>query len=69
MSDRGGRDFAPAWGRADANRIASDPGKQELDGNYMTTPDPTLRPDPRPEDNDRALRPQMLADFIGQAEA
>ncbi len=35
----------------------------------MTTPDPTLRPDPRPEDNDRALRPQMLADFIGQAEA
>ncbi|RME13753.1 MAG: Holliday junction branch migration DNA helicase RuvB [Alphaproteobacteria bacterium] len=35
----------------------------------MTTPDPTLRPDPRPEDNDRALRPQRLVDFIGQAEA
>ncbi|MCB1339082.1 MAG: Holliday junction branch migration DNA helicase RuvB [Maritimibacter sp.] len=39
----------------------------------MTEPDPTLRPEPRPEDraaeNDRALRPQLLADFIGQAEA
>ncbi|MCC6008349.1 MAG: Holliday junction branch migration DNA helicase RuvB, partial [Rhodobacteraceae bacterium] len=35
----------------------------------MSTPDPTLRPEPRPEDADRALRPQMLADFIGQAEA
>jgi Holliday junction DNA helicase RuvB len=32
-------------------------------------PDPTLRPDPQPEDRDRALRPQMLGDFIGQAEA
>ena len=39
----------------------------------MTGPDPTLRPQPRPEDRagdaDRALRPQVLADFIGQAEA
>ena len=35
----------------------------------MTEPDPTLRPDPRPEDRDRALRPQVLDDFIGQAEA
>ncbi|MCT4611179.1 MAG: Holliday junction branch migration DNA helicase RuvB [Pelagimonas sp.] len=35
----------------------------------MTEPDPTLRPDPMPEDRDRALRPQMLGDFIGQAEA
>jgi holliday junction DNA helicase RuvB len=32
-------------------------------------PDPTLRPDRLPEDADRALRPQMLADFVGQAEA
>ncbi|MFD1882529.1 Holliday junction branch migration DNA helicase RuvB [Paracoccus pacificus] len=31
-------------------------------------PDPVLRPDPLPED-DRAMRPQALADFIGQAEA
>ncbi|MGB8622505.1 MAG: Holliday junction branch migration DNA helicase RuvB [Paracoccaceae bacterium] len=35
----------------------------------MTEPDPTLRPDPRPEDADRALRPQVLDEFIGQAEA
>ena len=35
----------------------------------MTEPDPTLRPDPMPEDNDRALRPQVLDEFIGQAEA
>lgn len=35
----------------------------------MTEPDPTLRPEPRPEDTDRALRPQMLEEFIGQAEA
>jgi len=35
----------------------------------MSDPDPTLRPDPRPEDRDRALRPQVLDDFIGQAEA
>lgn len=35
----------------------------------MTTPDPSLRPDPLPEDNDRALRPQQLDDFVGQAEA
>ncbi|MCL3880984.1 Holliday junction branch migration DNA helicase RuvB [Marivita sp. GX14005] len=31
--------------------------------------DPTLRPEPLPEDRDRALRPQMLDDFVGQAEA
>ncbi len=35
----------------------------------MTHPDPTLRPDPLPEDTDRALRPQQLDDFVGQAEA
>jgi len=35
----------------------------------MTDPDPTLRPDPLPEDAERALRPQALDDFIGQAEA
>ncbi len=35
----------------------------------MTEPDPTLRPESRPEDVDRALRPQVLDDFIGQAEA
>ncbi|MFI0395589.1 Holliday junction branch migration DNA helicase RuvB [Paracoccus jiaweipingae] len=36
----------------------------------MTQPDPTLRPDPMPEDGqDRALRPQQLGEFIGQAEA
>jgi Holliday junction DNA helicase RuvB len=35
----------------------------------MTQTDPLLRPDPLPEDADRALRPQMLSDFIGQAEA
>ncbi|WP_425052123.1 Holliday junction branch migration DNA helicase RuvB [Psychromarinibacter sp. S121] len=35
----------------------------------MSEPDPTLRPDRRPEDVDRALRPQGLSEFIGQAEA
>ncbi len=35
----------------------------------MTEPDPTLRPEPRPEDADRALRPQTLDEFVGQAEA
>jgi Holliday junction DNA helicase RuvB len=35
----------------------------------MTEPDPTLRPTPLSEDADRALRPQTLDDFIGQAEA
>ncbi|MBV0911662.1 Holliday junction branch migration DNA helicase RuvB [Anianabacter salinae] len=35
----------------------------------MTEPDPILRPAPRPEDADRALRPQQLSEFIGQAEA
>ncbi|MDZ4094911.1 MAG: Holliday junction branch migration DNA helicase RuvB [Paracoccaceae bacterium] len=37
------------------------------------TSDPTLRPEKLPEDPapeiDRALRPQVLADFVGQAEA
>ena len=28
----------------------------------MTDIDPTVRPDPLPEDTDRALRPQMLSD-------
>jgi Holliday junction DNA helicase RuvB len=35
----------------------------------MTEPDPTLRPAPQPEDADRALRPQVLDEFIGQADA
>lgn len=35
----------------------------------MIEPDPSLRPEPLPEDRDRALRPQMLDDFVGQAEA
>jgi len=35
----------------------------------VTHPDPTLRPDRRPEDTDRALRPQSLDEFVGQAEA
>ncbi len=35
----------------------------------MSDPDPTLRPEPRPEDSDRALRPQTLDAFIGQKEA
>ncbi|KNG94781.1 Holliday junction branch migration DNA helicase RuvB [Pseudaestuariivita atlantica] len=35
----------------------------------MAEPDPTLRPDAQPEDQDRALRPQALDQFIGQAEA
>ncbi|PCH73789.1 MAG: Holliday junction branch migration DNA helicase RuvB [Rhodobacteraceae bacterium] len=34
----------------------------------MTGVDPTLRPEPLPEDSDRALRPQALSEFIGQAE-
>ncbi|WP_377507836.1 Holliday junction branch migration DNA helicase RuvB [Octadecabacter sp. R77987] len=35
----------------------------------MTEPDPTLRPERLSEDADRALRPQVLDEFIGQAEA
>ena len=35
----------------------------------MTEPDPTLRPERLSEDHDRALRPQVLDEFIGQAEA
>ena len=36
----------------------------------MTRPDPTLRPEPiEGESEDRALRPQALTDFVGQAEA
>ncbi|RMH42120.1 MAG: Holliday junction branch migration DNA helicase RuvB [Alphaproteobacteria bacterium] len=35
----------------------------------MTEPDPDLRPAPRPDDADRALRPQSLDEFVGQAEA
>ncbi|GIX13992.1 MAG: Holliday junction ATP-dependent DNA helicase RuvB [Paracoccaceae bacterium] len=35
----------------------------------MTEREPLLDPDARPEDADRALRPQSLDDFIGQAEA
>lgn len=35
----------------------------------MIEPDPTLRPERQAEDFDRALRPQMLDEFIGQQEA
>ncbi|WP_420861115.1 Holliday junction branch migration DNA helicase RuvB [Algirhabdus cladophorae] len=35
----------------------------------MSEPDPTLRPERQAEDNDRALRPQSLDEFIGQREA
>ncbi len=35
----------------------------------MVTPDPTLRPERQAEDADRALRPQVLEDFVGQEEA
>ena len=35
----------------------------------MSEPDPTLRPERQVEDNDRALRPQSLDEFIGQQEA
>ena len=35
----------------------------------MSDIDPTVRPDPLPEDHDRALRPQSLDTFVGQAEA
>ncbi len=35
----------------------------------MDQPDPTLRPDPQPEDADRALRPQTLDAFVGQKAA
>lgn len=35
----------------------------------MAEPDPTLRPAPLPEDAERALRPQSLDDFVGQAAA
>lgn len=35
----------------------------------MNEPDPTLRPEMQAEDNDRALRPQSLDEFIGQADA
>ena len=35
----------------------------------MDQPGPDLRPDQQSGDNDRALRPQVLDEFIGQAEA
>ncbi|PZR00561.1 MAG: Holliday junction branch migration DNA helicase RuvB [Cereibacter sphaeroides] len=35
----------------------------------LARPDPTLRPDPLAEDGDRTLRPQLLEEFVGQAEA
>ena len=35
----------------------------------MEHSDPMMRPDPLPEDTDRALRPQALDEFTGQAEA
>ncbi len=35
----------------------------------MTDPDPALRADSLVEDNDRALRPQSLTEFVGQEEA
>lgn len=38
-------------------------------GNDMTEIDPTVRPEEMPQDQDRALRPQLLEEFVGQAEA
>lgn len=35
----------------------------------MSDPDPDLRPEEQPQDRDRALRPQSLAEFVGQKEA
>jgi Holliday junction DNA helicase RuvB len=35
----------------------------------MNQSDPTLRPEKLPEDLDRAMRPQLLDDFVGQVEA
>ncbi|KEJ88224.1 Holliday junction branch migration DNA helicase RuvB [Sulfitobacter donghicola] len=35
----------------------------------MIDSDPIMRPEGLPEDTDRALRPQMLDEFVGQAEA
>ena len=35
----------------------------------MSDIDPTVRAEPLPEDQDRALRPQALDEFVGQAEA
>ncbi|MEP1765364.1 MAG: Holliday junction branch migration DNA helicase RuvB [Sulfitobacter sp.] len=35
----------------------------------MIDSDPIVRPEGLPEDTDRALRPQMLDEFVGQAEA
>ena len=35
----------------------------------MESSDPMMRPDPLPEDADRALRPQALDEFTGQVEA
>ena len=35
----------------------------------MTEPDPTLRPEQQPSDIDRAMRPQSLDEFVGQAQA
>lgn len=35
----------------------------------MSEPDPDLRPAERPDDADRALRPQNLDEFVGQKEA
>ena len=35
----------------------------------MAEPDPNLRAEALPDDSDRALRPQMLDDFVGQADA
>ncbi len=32
----------------------------------MDAPDPALRPAALPEDADRALRPQTLAEFVGR---
>jgi len=34
--------------------------------NDMIDPDPDVRPEERPGDEDRSLRPQFLSEFIGQ---
>ena len=62
VADPGGRNYV---------RLAdtTPPAHKRFRIERMTDPDPTLRPEPLPGDAERALRPQVLGDFIGQAEA
>lgn len=44
-------------------------GHARLWAERMTDRNPDLRPESRPEDADRAMRPEALTEFVGQAEA